>query len=52
MRRLPLMVAVLSVILTAGCHDRLAGVKTLLGGGVEQWGKTLPYDNWNFSFIT
>ncbi|TKV12986.1 type VI secretion protein, partial [Citrobacter sp. wls619] len=24
MRRLPLMVAVLSVILTAGCHDRRA----------------------------
>ena len=51
MRRLPLMVAVLGVILLSGCHDRRAGVKTLLGDGVEQWGKKLPYDNWNFSFI-
>ncbi|EFK3895931.1 DUF2931 family protein, partial [Escherichia coli] len=51
MRRLPLMVAVLGGFLLSGCHDRRAGVKTLLGDGVEQWGKKLPYDNWNFSFI-
>ncbi|MBS1204638.1 MAG: hypothetical protein H6R25_1537, partial [Proteobacteria bacterium] len=33
MRRLPLMVCMLGVMLTAGCHDRRAGVKTLLGDG-------------------
>ena len=43
MRQLPLMVATLAAMLTAGCHDRRAGV--------EQYGKKLPYDNWNFSFI-
>jgi outer membrane murein-binding lipoprotein Lpp len=39
MKRLPLMVAVLGVILLSGCHDRRAGVKTLLGDGVEQYGQ-------------
>ena len=51
MRRLPLIVAALGVMLLAGCHDRRAGVKTLLGDGVEQWGKKLPYDHWEFNFF-
>jgi hypothetical protein len=50
MKRLPLMVAVLGVILLSGCHDRRAGVKTLLGDGVEQYGQKLPYDHWHFNF--
>lgn len=51
MRRLPLMMAVLVAMLTAGCHDRRAGVKTLLGDGVEHYGKKLPYDQWQFNFF-
>ncbi|BDP01572.1 hypothetical protein H4O97_004605 [Escherichia coli] len=49
MRRLPLMVG---VMLAVGCHDRRAGVRTLLGDGVEQWGQKLPYDHWEFNFFT
>ncbi|ACR69121.1 DUF2931 family protein [Edwardsiella ictaluri] len=41
----------LGVILIAGCHDRRADVKTPLGDGVELWGKTLPYDHWQFNFF-
>ena len=51
MKRLPLMAAVLMVILLSGCHDRRAGVKTPLGDGVEQWGKKLPYDHWQFNLF-
>jgi len=51
MKRLQLMVAALAVTLLAGCHDHRAGVKTLLGDGVEQWGETLPYDHWQFNFF-
>ena len=51
MKRLSVIVAVLGVILLTGCHDRREGVKSLLGDGVENWGKRLPYDSWNFSFI-
>lgn len=51
MKRLPLMVAVLGVIVLSGCHDRRAGVKTLLGDGVEQYGQKLPYDHWHFNFF-
>lgn len=46
------MVTMLGVILIAGCHDRRADVKTPLGDGVELWGKTLPYDHWQFNFFT
>ncbi|AFS72836.1 hypothetical protein ACFDC9_14110 [Escherichia coli] len=53
MRRLPLMVGVIvGVMLAVGCHDRRAGVRTLLGDGVEQWGQKLPYDHWEFNFFT
>lgn len=45
------MVTMLGVILIAGCHDRRADVKTPLGDGVELWGKTLPYDHWQFNFF-
>ncbi|WP_338563613.1 DUF2931 family protein [Erwinia sp. E_sp_B04_7] len=51
MRRLQLMVAALGVMLLAGCHDRRAGVKTLLGDDVKQWGQKLPYDHWEFNFF-
>lgn len=52
MRRLPLMVGVIvGVMLAVGCHDRRAGVRTLLGDGVEQWGQKLPYDHWEFNFL-
>ncbi|HFO8944032.1 DUF2931 family protein [Escherichia coli] len=52
MRRLPLMVGVIvGVMLAVGCHDRRAGVKTLLGDGMDQWGQKLPYDHWQFNFF-
>jgi len=52
MKRLALMVGVvLGGMVLAGCHDRRAGVKSLLGDGVDQWGQKLPYDHWEFNFI-
>ena len=38
-------------LLLVGCHDRRAGVTTPLGDGVDQWGKKLPYDHWEFNFF-
>ena len=51
MRRLPLTMAVLGVMLLAGCHDRRAEVTNSLRDGVEQWSKKLPYERWEFNFF-
>ena len=52
MKRLALIAGVvLGGMVLTGCHDRRAGVKSLLGDGVEQWGQKLPYDHWEFNFV-
>ena len=52
MKRFALIAGVvLGGMVLAGCHDRRAGVKSLLGDGVEQWGQKLPYDHWEFNFV-
>nr|WP_318381665.1 DUF2931 family protein [uncultured Enterobacter sp.] len=52
MRKLQTIMAVLAgIIALAGCHDRRAGVTTPLGDGVDEWGKKLPYDHWEFNFF-
>ncbi len=52
MRKLHIVTGVLGgMLLLTGCHDRRAGVTTPLGDGVEQWGKKLPYDHWQFNFF-
>ncbi|MEC5341403.1 DUF2931 family protein [Brenneria populi] len=43
--------ALAGVVALAGCHDRREGVTTPFGEGVAQWGKKLPYDNWQFNFF-
>lgn len=50
MRTLHIAIGVL--LLLTGCRDRRADVTTPLGDGVEQWGKKLPYDHWQFNFFT
>nr|WP_159466049.1 DUF2931 family protein [Scandinavium goeteborgense] len=44
-------VALAGALLLVGCHERRAGVTTPLGDGVDQWGKRLPYDHWQFNFF-
>jgi len=39
------------VVLIIGCHDRRAAVMTPFGEGVNDWGKKLPYDHWQFNFF-
>ena len=52
-KRLLLTVGIIGLFLLSGCQvkDRRAGVKTPFGDGVEEWGKKLPYKQWQFVFF-
>ncbi|BCU55624.1 DUF2931 family protein [Enterobacter kobei] len=39
------------LVALSGCHDRRAAVMTPFGEGVNDWGKKLPYDHWQFNFF-